>query len=153
MKNNIRKNRIYYPDLYYNSIEISKFINVIMFSGKKIVARNIVYNAFNYIFKKLKKNPLYVFSVSIDNISPMMEVKKKKKFGGIQTIFSEIRNFKRISLAMRMLKNSSRTRKEKYMYLRLGNEIIEGFERRSKISKKRGDLNKFSNSNKSYFNN
>lgn len=149
-KNNLHKDRLCLPDLYYNSADITKFINVMMLSGKKIVARKLIYNTFNYIFKKTKKNPLYIFSVSIDNVSPMVEIKKKKISNGMQTIYSEIRNFKRISLAMRMIKRSSRLRKEKYMFLRLGNEIIEGFERRSKISKKRGNFKKISNSNKFY---
>lgn len=153
MKKKYHKERFFYPDLFYNSIEISKFINVMMISGKKIIARKLIYNTFNYIFKKMKKNPLYIFSVAVDNVSPMMEIRKKKVSSGIHTSFIEIRNVKRISLAMRLIKKASRSRSEKYMYLRLGNEIIEGFEKKSKIYKKRSDFKKFSGLNKSYLSN
>lgn len=131
------KKRIYIPDLFYNSSDVSKFINVMMVSGKKIIARKLVYNAFNYILKKTNKNPLYIFSVAIDNVSPMVEIKTKKVATGTQNLILEMRNSKRISLSMKIIKKSSLIRSEKFMYLRLANEIIDSFEKKNKDLKKK----------------
>lgn len=136
------KKRIYIPDLFYNSSDVSKFINVMMVSGKKIIARKIVYNAFNYILKKLNKDPLYVFSIAIDNVSPMVEIKTKRVATGVQNLILEMRNSKRISLSMKIIKKSSIIRSEKFMYLRLANEIIDSFEKKNKDLKKKNIVKK-----------
>lgn len=130
------KKRVYIPDLFYNSSDVSKFINVMMISGKKIIARKLIYNTFNYILKKTNKNPLYIFSIAIDNVSPMVEIKTKRVASGVQNLILEMRNSKRISLSMKIIKKSSMIRSEKFMYLRLANEIIDSFYKRNKDSKK-----------------
>lgn len=89
------------PDILYNNIEVSKFINIITISGKKLTAQNIVYKAFNHIRNKLKKNPINVFSLALDNVSPMIEIKNRKFGGSSYNIPTEIRNSRRISLSMK----------------------------------------------------
>lgn len=150
-----KKKKIYryiFPDRIFNSIEISKFINIIMISGNKNKSSNILYKTFEYIKNITKKNPLKIFSKAINNISPMLEI-KSKKIGNYNTLVPiEISDSRRITLSMRWLKNISRNRKEKKMYLKLGNEIIEAYNKKGLCFKKKYDLQKVSNSNKSYNN-
>lgn len=144
------KKRIFIPDIFYNSSDVTKFINVMMVSGKKMISRKLVYNTFNYILKKTNKDPLYVFSVAIDNVSPMADVKIKRVAGGTQNFLVEIRNSKRISISMKIIKKAALLRPENFMYLRLGNEIIDSFYKRNKTFKKKNNNKKVFNSNNSY---
>ncbi len=141
------------PDVFYNNIDIEKFINIIMLSGKKTIARNIVYKAFNYISKNFNKNPIKIFSIALDNTAPMIESKIKKSSGIKRNYFIDIKKYRRKSLSMRWIKKYSKLRKEKFMYLKLANEIIDASKKRGESVKKRESVHKLYNSKKNYNNN
>ncbi|WP_259286531.1 30S ribosomal protein S7 [Candidatus Nasuia deltocephalinicola] len=148
-----KKKRVFrkiYPDIFYNNIDIEKFINIIMISGKKTIARNIVYKAFNYIGKNLNKNPIKIFSTALDNAAPMIESKIKKSSGVKRNYFIDIKRYRRKSLSMRWIKKYSKLRKEKYMYLKLAHEIIDASKKRGESVKKRESVHKLYTSKKNY---
>jgi len=145
-----------YPDLIYNSILISKFINIITISGKKNIAKNIFYKVIDYLNLKIiggKINKgIFIFYEALNNASPIIEIKTKKLSGIIHNIPFEISNKKRIYIAMRWIKKYSLIRKEKYMYLKLSNEIIDCYNNTGNTIKKKNSLQKIAESNRSYYN-
>ncbi len=150
-----KKKRVFrkiYPDVFYNNTDIEKFINIIMLSGKKTIARNIVYKAFNYIKKKFNKNPIKMFSTALDNVAPMMESKIKKSSGIKRNFFVDIKKYRRKSLSMRWIKKYSKLRKEKFMYLRLAYEIIDASKKKGESVKKRESIHKLYTLKKNYNN-
>ncbi len=150
-----KKKRVFrkiYPDIFYNNIDIEKFINIIMVSGKKTIARNIVYKAFNYIYKKYNKNPIKIFSIALDNIAPMLESKTKKTSGIKRNYFIDIKKYRRKSLSMRWLKKYCKFRKDRFMYLKLANEIIDASKKQGESVKKRDSIHKLYTSKKIYNN-
>ncbi|BEH03953.1 30S ribosomal subunit protein S7 [Candidatus Nasuia deltocephalinicola] len=145
-----RIDRKIFPDILYNNIDVEKFINIIMVSGKKTIARNIVYKAFNYIKIFYKKDPIKIFSLALDNSAPLIEsVNFKKNFN---FNYLEIRNYRRKSLSMRWIKKFSKLRKNNFMYLNLAKELISASMKRGESVKKRNSIHKIFSSKKNYKN-
>jgi small subunit ribosomal protein S7 len=113
------------PDPKFGSVDLSKFMNVIMESGKKAVAERIIYGALDQVEKKSGKDPLEIFIVALNNIKPMVEVKSRRVGGANYQVPVEVRPVRRVALAMRWLKESARKRGEKSMAQRLANELLE----------------------------
>ena len=113
------------PDPKYGSVDLSKFMNVIMESGKKAIAERIIYGALEQVEKKSGKDPLEIFVVALNNIKPMVEVKSRRVGGANYQVPVEVRPVRRVALAMRWLKESARKRGEKSMAQRLANELLE----------------------------
>ena len=107
------------PDPKFGSVDLSKFMNVIMESGKKAVAERIIYGALDQVEKKSGKDPLEIFIVALNNIKPMVEVKSRRVGGANYQVPVEVRPVRRVALAMRWLKESARKRGEKSMAQRL----------------------------------
>lgn len=145
----LKKNRRIYPDLIYNNLDIEKFINIMMISGKKTISRNIVYKALNYIKQFYKKDPVEVLSLAFDNVAPLICL-KTFKFGKFQNNYFEINKKKRKSLSMRWIKKYSRIRKEKNMYIRLANELIDASKKRGESFKKKESIHKIFDSKRNY---
>lgn len=145
------KIRKIFPDIVYNNTDVEKFINVIMVSGKKSIARNIVYKSFNYIKYFYKRNPIEIFSLALDNTAPLIKVKLKKR-GKFKNSYSEIKKIKRKSLSMKWIKKFSKIRKERHMYLKLANELIDASKKRGESFKKKESLHKIFDSKRSYKN-
>ena len=103
--------------------ELSKFMNVIMEGGKKAVAERIIYGALEQIEQKSGKDPLELFSVAINNVKPMVEVKSRRVGGANYQVPVEVRPVRRLALSMRWLKEAARKRGEKSMNLRLAGEL------------------------------
>ena len=101
------------PDPKYGSVDLSKFMNVIMESGKKAIAERIIYGALEQVEKKSGKDPLEIFVVALNNIKPMVEVKSRRVGGANYQVPVEVRPVRRVALAMRWLKESARKRGEK----------------------------------------
>ena len=112
------------PDPKFGSVDLSKFMNVIMESGKKAVAERIIYGALEQVEKKSGKDPLEIFIVALNNIKPMVEVKSRRVGGANYQVPVEVRPVRRVALAMRWLKESARKRGEKSMAQRLANELL-----------------------------
>src|SRR5688572_17994696 len=135
------------PDPKFGSVDLSKFMNVIMESGKKAVAERIIYGALEQVEKKSGKDPLEVFVVALNNIKPMVEVKSRRVGGANYQVPVEVR---RVALAMRWLKESARKRGEKSMAQRLANELLEAVEGRGGAMKKRDEVHRMAEANKAF---
>ena len=138
------------PDPKFGNVEVSKFINAIMQSGKKSVAERIVYGAFDIITTKSGKDPLEVFSSAMGNVRPMVEVKSRRVGGANYQVPVEVRPARRAALAMRWLRESARKRGEKSMAQRLANELLEAVEGRGGAMKKRDEVHRMAEANKAF---
>jgi small subunit ribosomal protein S7 len=138
------------PDPKFNSVDLSKFMNVIMESGKKAVAERIIYGALETVEKKAGKDPLEVFMIALNNVKPMVEVKSRRVGGANYQVPVEVRPVRRVALAMRWLKESARKRSEKSMAQRLANELLEASEGRGGAMKKRDEVHRMAEANKAF---
>lgn len=138
------------PDPKFGSVDLSKFMNVIMESGKKAVAERIIHGALEQVEKKVGKDPLEVFMVALNNVKPMVEVKSRRVGGANYQVPVEVRPVRRMALAMRWLKESARKRGEKSMAQRLANELLEAAEGRGGAMKKRDEVHRMAEANKAF---
>ena len=138
------------PDPKFNSVDLSKFMNVIMESGKKARAERIIDSALAQVEKKSGKDPLEIFTVALNNIKPMVEVKSRRVGGANYQVPVEVRPVRRVALAMRWLKESARKRGEKSMAQRLANELLEAVEGRGGAMKKRDEVHRMAEANKAF---
>ena len=112
------------PDPLYGSVEVSKFVNVLMLDGKKAVAERMLYGAFDLIKSRSGKDPIDVFAQALQNCRPMVEVKSRRVGGANYQVPVEIRPVRRMALAMRWLREAAKKRGEKSMGQRLANEMM-----------------------------
>lgn len=136
------------PDSIYNDILVAKFVNIVMRRGKKSVAEKIVYNTLNLIRKKSKEDPLMILKKSIENVKPALEIKSRRVGGATYQVPVEIREDRRLSLAIRWIVSYARARNEKGMVQKLSSEIIDAFNNRGGAIKKREDTHKMAEANK-----
>ena len=138
------------PDPKFTSQDVSKFINVLMTSGKKSVAERIMYGALAQISKKTGKDPLEVFNQALQNVRPMVEVKSRRVGGANYQVPVEVRAIRRTALAMRWLREAARKRSEKSMGQRLAGELAEASEGRGGAMKKREEVHRMAEANKAF---
>ena len=138
------------PDPKFGNVDLSKFMNVIMESGKKAVAERIIYGALEAVEKKANRDPLEVFITALNNVKPMVEVKSRRVGGANYQVPVEVRPVRRMALAMRWLKESARKRSEKSMAQRLANELLEASEGRGGAMKKRDEVHRMAEANKAF---
>jgi len=138
------------PDPKFGSVELAKFMNVVMLDGKKAVAERIVYGALEQVQTKTGKEPIEVFSTAINNIKPIVEVKSRRVGGANYQVPVEVRPVRRLALAMRWLREAAKKRGEKSMDLRLAGELIDASEGRGAAMKKREDTHKMAEANKAF---
>lgn len=138
------------PDPKFNSVQLSKFINIIMECGKKAIAEKIVYNALDIINKKNKKDGIEVFNQAMDAIKPVVELKSRRVGGANYQIPIEVAPVRQSALAMRWIRDAARKRGEKSMDIRLANELIEATEGRGAAMKKREEVHKMAEANKAF---
>ena len=138
------------PDPKFGSVDLSKFMNVIMESGKKAVAERIIYGALEQVEKKAGKDPLEIFTVALNNIKPMVEVKSRRVGGANYQVPVEVRPVRRVALAMRWLKESARKRSEKSMAHRLAHELLDAAENRGNAVRKREDTHRMADANRAF---
>jgi len=138
------------PDPKFGSQDVSKFINVIMDSGKKSVAERIVYGAFTNIASKSGKDPMEVFQAAVANVKPIVEVKSRRVGGANYQVPVEVRPSRRMALSMRWLREAARKRSEKSMAQRLAGELLEAAEGRGAAMKKRDEVHRMADANKAF---
>ena len=138
------------PDPKFGSVELAKFMNVVMLSGKKAVAERIIYGALDQIQTKTGKEPIEVFNLAINNIKPAVEVKSRRVGGANYQVPVEVRPVRRLALAMRWLREAAKKRGEKSMDLRLAGELLDAAEGRGGAMKKREDTHKMAEANKAF---
>jgi small subunit ribosomal protein S7 len=138
------------PDPKFGNQDVSKFVNVLMDSGKKSVAERIIYGAFDQIQAKGGKDPLEVFAAALGNVRPVVEVKSRRVGGANYQVPVEVRPGRRMALAMRWLKEAARKRSEKSMGARLAAEMLEAAENRGGAVKKRDEVHRMAEANKAF---
>lgn len=139
------------PDPKFGSVELTKFMNVLMIDGKKAVAERIVYGALEQIAKKVQgKEAIEVFNEAISNAKPVVEVKSRRVGGANYQVPVEVRPSRRLALAMRWVRDAARKRGEKSMDLRLASELIDAAEGRGGAMKKREEVHRMAEANKAF---
>jgi small subunit ribosomal protein S7 len=138
------------PDPVYNSPLVARFVNTLMWDGKKSVAEGILYSALNVIKDKTQDDPLKVFKKAIENIQPKVEVKSKRVGGATYQVPVEVNASRRVALAMRWLVGYARGRGEKTMVDRLANEILDAAGNKGNAMKKREDVHRMAEANKAF---
>jgi small subunit ribosomal protein S7 len=137
-------------DPVYNSKVVTRFVNKIMLDGKKSVAENIVYDAFDIIRAKTGKDPLEVFETAMKNVMPVLEVRARRVGGANYQVPIEVRADRRFSLGIRWLVNYSRLRGEKTMRERLAAELMDACNNTGATIKKKEDTHKMAEANKAF---
>ncbi len=138
------------PDPKFGSTRITKFVNMIMKSGKKSTAESIMYEALDSISQKGKGESLEVLDQALENVSPMVEVKSRRVGGATYQVPVEVRADRRVTLAMRWLIDAARKRGEKSMQLKLAGELMDASENRGSAVKKREDTHRMAEANKAF---
>ncbi len=138
------------PDPKFNDVLVAKFINYIMWDGKKNVARKIVYDSFDIIEKKTKKPALEVFNKAVQNVQPLVEVRSRRVGGATYQVPMEVRPERRIALAFRWIKNYSRDRKDKSMAQKLAAELMAAANGEGPSVKKKDDTHRMAEANKAF---
>ena len=149
-RRNISKKRFPEPDSIYNSYLVSLLITRILKSGKKTIAKTIVYQTFDIIKKKTNKNPLNVFEKAIRNASPIVEVKARRVGGSTYQVPIEVSGFRATNLALRWIIRYAHQRVGRSMAIRLANEIIDTANDIGNTIKKKEETHKMAEANKAF---
>ena len=138
------------PDSKHGSVVLSKFINAVMFDGKRLTAEKIIYSAFDKIKDKTKGDPIKVFNDAINNIRPNLEVRSRRVGGATYQVPVEVKTKRSQTLALRWLLEATRKRKNKTMYEKLFNELMDASQKKGSAIKKREDTHRMAESNKAF---
>jgi len=149
-RRNISKKRFPQPDSLYNSYLVSLLISRILKSGKKNLAKNIVYQAFEIIKKKTDQDPLTIFEKAIQNSSPIVEVKARRVGGSTYQVPVEVSGFRATNLSLRWIIEYSHKRVGRSMAIKLANEIIDTSNEIGNTIKKKEETHKMAEANKAF---
>ena len=138
------------PDPVYNSKMVTRFINKVMYDGKKGIAETIVYDAFDIIRSKTGTDPLEVFETALKNVMPVLEVRARRVGGANYQVPVEVRADRKLSLGIRWLVNYTRLRGEKTMRERLAAELMDAANGTGASIKKKDDTHKMAEANKAF---
>ena len=138
------------PDPKFGNLVVSKFMNSIMYEGKKSVAEAIVYGALDIIEGKTKSNPVGVFQQALDNVMPSIEVRSRRVGGATYQVPVEVRTDRRQALGIRWIIIAARERNEKTMVERLSAELLDASNNRGNAVKKREDTHRMAEANKAF---
>jgi small subunit ribosomal protein S7 len=138
------------PDPKFGSEMLAKLVNMVMQSGKKSVAEQIVYGALDQLKERGASDPVETLDKALDNIRPTVEVKSRRVGGATYQVPIEVRHVRRTTLAMRWVIDAARTRSEKSMALRLAGEVMDASENRGSAVKKKEDTHRMAEANKAF---
>ena len=139
------------PDTKFNDKVLSKFINIVMYDGKKSKSEKIVYDALDIASKKLKiSKPIDLFKTALNNVKPGIEVRSRRVGGATYQVPVEVKSKRSQALALRWLIDASRKRKDKNMSDKIFNEIYDAYQNRGAAIKKKEDTHKMAESNKAF---
>jgi len=151
MRRKVKNRNIVEPDFIYNSQKLEKFINYVMWSGKKETSRKVMYKAFEVIKEKTgNPNPLEIFDLALKNAGPMTEVRSKRIGGANYQVPREVRPERRLALAMRWIRDAARNGKGKPMHLKLADELIAASKNEGVAVKKKEDTHRMAEANKAF---
>lgn len=147
------------PDLIFNSLLLSKFINYVMICGKKSLSESIVYGALDIVKEKTKMDAMVVFEKALEHIKPIVEVRSRRVGGATYQVPVEVKPKRAVTLALRWLVEFARKRNEKNMVFKLAFEIIEAADESHSIGnsigrggaiKKREDTHRMAEANRAF---
>jgi small subunit ribosomal protein S7 len=151
MRRPVKNRNIVGPDMKYNSTKVEKFINSVMWDGKKSTARKVVYDAFDIVQEKTKaESALEVFETALRNVGPAMEIRSRRVGGANYQVPREVRPERKQALAYRWILSAARARKGMPMANRLAEEIIAASNNEGPAIKKKEDTHKMAESNKAF---
>ena len=150
----MRKKRVYkkfyQPDVQYNDLTVTRFINYLMREGKKSTAEKVFYGAFSEIKKKTKEEPFEVFKKAIDNVSPLLEVASRRVGGANYQVPREVRPERKFFLACRWIIEAARSAKGKPMACKLADEIITASKNDGTAIRKKQNIHKMAEANRAF---
>jgi small subunit ribosomal protein S7 len=149
MRRPIKKKRAWNPDLKYGSETLSRFINTVMWSGKKDTARKVVYEAFDAIEKE-GANPLETFEAALRNVSPLMEVRSRRVGGANYQVPREVPQNRRLALSFRWIIGAARSKKGKPMGEKLAAELLAAAKNEGEAIKKKDEMHRMAEANKAF---
>ncbi|MBL7974689.1 MAG: 30S ribosomal protein S7 [Candidatus Kapabacteria bacterium] len=138
------------PDPRFNDVVVSKFVNCIMLQGKKNTARDLVYRAFDVIAEKTGQEAIDVFRKAIGNAAPALEVRPRRVGGATYQVPSEVREERRLALAIRWIRDYAKDRRDKSFAVRLANEIIAASNGEGGAIKRRDTMHAMAEANKAF---
>jgi small subunit ribosomal protein S7 len=138
------------PDAKFGDVILAKFMNSIMYEGKKSVAEQIVYGAFDVIEQKSKQDALPLFKQALDNVAPAIEVRSRRVGGATYQVPVEVRPERRQALAIRWIITAARGRNDKTMVDRLSAELMDAANNRGNAVKKREDTHRMAEANRAF---
>ena len=138
------------PDAKFGDTVVSKFMNSVMHAGKKSVAEQIVYGAFDQMQKKVGGDPVKLFNDALENVKPQLEVRSRRVGGATYQVPVEVRNERRQALAIRWIITAARARNENTMVDRLSGELLDAANNRGTAVKKREDTHKMAEANRAF---
>lgn len=138
------------PDPKFGDLVITKFMNAIMFDGKKSVAERIVYGALDAVEKKVKTDPVALFHQALENVAPHIEVRSRRVGGATYQVPIDVRPDRRQALAIRWLISAARGRNETTMINRLSGELMDAANNRGSAVKKREDVHRMAEANRAF---
>src|SRR6185312_14360647 len=151
MRRPVKNRNIVGPDLKYGSTRVEKFINSVMWDGKKSTARKVVYDAMDIIKEKTKtENPLEIFETAIRNVGPQMEIRSRRVGGANYQVPREVRPERKQALAYRWILQAARGGKGKPMAVKLANELMAAANNEGPANKKRDDTHRMADANKAF---
>ena len=139
------------PDPKYNSVVVSKFINMVMFRGKKSISQNLVYGALEILQQNTNEaDVIKVFYKALDNVRPHLEVKSRRIGGATYQVPIEVNKTRGVSLALRWIRDIAQSKKGKPMEEKLAEELISAYKGEGSAIKKRDDLHKMAEANRAF---
>ena len=151
MRRRIKNKHELRPEQVYDSVKVSKLINYVMDSGKKSVARKVVYDCFDVLKEKTKtENPLEVFELALKNTTPAMEVRSRRVGGANYQVPREVRPERQRALSMKWIVLAARSKKGRRMAEKLADEIISASKNEGEAVKKRENTHKMAEANKAF---
>jgi len=138
------------PDPVYNDTLVSKFINVIMWDGKKSKAQKIVYKAFDLIREKMGQDPLEVFKKAVENVKPVLEVRPRRVGGATYQVPIEVQEPRRTSLAIRWIVQAARAKSGKPMFQKVAEELMAAYQNTGTAIKKKEDTHRMAEANRAF---
>ena len=138
------------PDPKFQSEIVSKFINSIMYDGKRSTAERILYSALDKLKEKNNEDPIKIFNSAISNVKPNVECRSRRVGGATYQVPVEVKSKRAQALAIRWLVDSARKRKDKHMSDKIFNELYDAYEKKGAAVKKREDVHKMAESNKAF---
>ncbi|MFM6954430.1 MAG: 30S ribosomal protein S7 [Sphingobacteriaceae bacterium] len=150
MRKSKPKKRIILPDPKFNDVMVTRFVNNMMYDGKKSIAYAIFYDAVELVEQKTSENGLEAWKKALNNVMPMVEVKSRRVGGANFQVPTEVRPERKIALGMKWLINYSRKRGEKTMMEKLAGEIIAAAKGEGAAVKKKEDTHKMAEANKAF---